>query len=319
MVNTKLGWIIGGEIHHQLVTGVRSCNLATSSGLDQALLRFWEIEEFPSSESKDLLSAENQECEEHFLANTSLLDSNRVQRLGWDDPLTPELGNRWKEMESELPYLKDIEIQRYVNSVKGQPIEIHGFSDASQRAYGCSLYLRTINNRTGKTSYHTTLLIAKSRVAPIKTVIIEVEAILNSRPLTASTNDPNDGEAITPAHLLIGTSLKALPDQKISEKISTLTQYQRITYLKQRLWDLWRRDYLHELQLRSKWLKAESNVRIGQLVLVHEDNLPPQQWQLARITSAIPGSDGRVRVVDLKINNGTLRRPIHKVAPLPVD
>ncbi|KAL7723274.1 hypothetical protein ACLKA6_001160 [Drosophila palustris] len=152
-----------------------------------------------------------------------------IQRLGWDDPLTPELGNRWKEMESELPYLKDIEIQRYVNSVK------------------------------------------------------------------------------------------ALPDQKISEKISTLTQYQRITYLKQRLWDLWRRDYLHELQLRSKWLKAESNVRIGQLVLVHEDNLPPQQWQLARITSAIPGSDGRVRVVDLKINNGTLRRPIHKVAPLPVD
>ncbi|KAL7725387.1 hypothetical protein ACLKA6_000148 [Drosophila palustris] len=230
MVNTKLCWIIGGEIHHQLVTGVRSCNLATSSGLDQALLRFWEIEEFPSSESKDLLSAENQECEEHFLANTSLLDSNRVQ-----------------------------------------------------------------------------------------TVIIDVEAILNSRPLTASTNDPNDGEAITPAHLLIGTSLKALPDQKISEKISTLTQYQRITYLKQRLWDLWRRDYLHELQLRSKWLKAESNVRIGQLVLVHEDNLPPQQWQLARITSAIPGSDGRVRVVDLKINNGTLRRPIHKVAPLPVD
>ena len=145
-----------------------------------------------------------------------------------------------------------------------------------------------------------------------------VRKVVNSRPLTASTNDPNDGEAITPAHLLIGTSLQALPDQTVSEGTSTLTQYQRITYLKQRLWDLWRRDYLHELQLRSKWLKAESNVCVGQLVLVHEDNLPPQQWQLARITSAIPGSDGRVRVVDLKINNGTLRRPIHKVAPLPV-
>ncbi|KAM8702374.1 hypothetical protein ACLKA7_007705 [Drosophila subpalustris] len=120
-----------------------------------------------------------------------------------------------------------------------------------------------------------------------------VEAILNSRPLTATFNDPNDGKAIIPAYLLIGTSLQALPDQKISEKISTLTQYQRITYLKQRLWHLWRRDYLHELQLRSKWLKAESNERVCQLVLVHEDILTPQQWQLARITSMIPGSSCR--------------------------
>ncbi|XP_017466115.1 PREDICTED: uncharacterized protein LOC108359016 [Rhagoletis zephyria] len=154
----------------------------------------------------------------------------------------------------------------------------------------------------------------------LQTVVIEVEAILNSRPLTPLTDDPNDGEALTPAHLLIGTSLKTLPEPQLNViKESRLTSWQRITYLKQRLWDLWRRDYLHTLQVRSKWLEKQENIVPGQLVMIHDDNLPPQQWTLGRITNTSPGADGRVRVVDILTKRGTLRRPVHKIAPLPIE
>ncbi|XP_046868564.1 uncharacterized protein LOC124461019, partial [Drosophila willistoni] len=93
----------------------------------------------------------------------------------------------------------------------------------------------------------------------LQSIAIEVEAILNSRPISIHSDDPNDGEALTPAHLLIGCSLQAIPEP--------------VTYLKQRFWELWKRDYVHQLQERSKWLHPENNIAKDQLVLIHEDNL----------------------------------------------
>lgn len=154
----------------------------------------------------------------------------------------------------------------------------------------------------------------------LQTVIIEAEAILNSRPLYPLSDDPNDGEALTPAHLLIGSSLLSLPAQQFEEKqLKYLTRYQRVTYLKQQFWELWQRDYLHQLQQRSKWCSPIENVEIGQLALIHEDNLPPQLWLLGRIVQTFPGADGNIRVVELKTKRGNLKRPIQKIAPLPLS
>ncbi|XP_073827826.1 uncharacterized protein [Musca autumnalis] len=100
-------------------------------------------------------------------------------------------------------------------------------------------------------------------------------------------------------------------------KPSLLTRWQRISFLKQQFWNMWSRDYLLSLQQRSKWFKEEENVKEGQLVVIHEDNTPPQQWLLARVTKPIPGRDGKIRVVELRTKNGSCCRPIHKIAPLP--
>ncbi|XP_044249588.1 uncharacterized protein [Drosophila takahashii] len=82
----------------------------------------------------------------------------------------------------------------------------------------------------------------------LQTIAIEAEAILNSRPIAGHSEDLNDGEALTPGHLLTGSSLKALPEPAVDDnKLSYLTRFQRIAYTKRRLWDLWRRDYLHSL------------------------------------------------------------------------
>ncbi|XP_052854756.1 uncharacterized protein LOC128263700 [Drosophila gunungcola] len=51
----------------------------------------------------------------------------------------------------------------------------------------------------------------------LQTIAIEAEAILNSRPMAPLSEDPNDGEAPSPAHLLIGSSLMSVPEPSIDE------------------------------------------------------------------------------------------------------
>ncbi|XP_041675514.1 uncharacterized protein LOC121530460, partial [Drosophila eugracilis] len=132
----------------------------------------------------------------------------------------------------------------------------------------------------------------------LNTVLVEVEAILNSRPMVVDSSNPNDGEAVTPAHLLVGTTLVALPfvfSQPVTDdKLSYLKRWQLISAIKQRFWVDWQRDYVLSLQQRQKWLSESHNIEIGTIVVVHEDNSPPQQWLLGIIEEVIKGADEKL-------------------------
>ncbi|XP_070072652.1 uncharacterized protein [Drosophila takahashii] len=158
----------------------------------------------------------------------------------------------------------------------------------------------------------------------LQTVFLDVEAILNSRPIAPASDDPNDFNALTPAHLLIGTELTSAPESSLhhssdapGKEMRYLDRWQRVTYLKQQFWSIWHRDYIHNLQQRGKWNREEPNLTIGQLVIVHEDNTPAQYWPLARIVSVTAGNDGKVRVAEVSTGKRVFTRPIHKLAPLP--
>jgi len=87
-------------------------------------------------------------------------------KVNWDDPLTTELKEHWQRIKRNLPIVKCIQIDRLVISEeKSERIELHGFSDASEVAYGACIYLRSIDVQ-GKIT--TKLLCSKSRVAPLK-------------------------------------------------------------------------------------------------------------------------------------------------------
>jgi len=60
-------------------------------------------------------------------------------------------------------------------------------------------------------------------------------------------------------------------------------------------------------------------VKEGQLVLIHEDGVPPMVWLMGRIMKTVQGSDGRVRVVHLRTKKGELTRAITKIYPLPLE
>ncbi|XP_039967877.1 uncharacterized protein LOC120779599 [Bactrocera tryoni] len=61
------------------------------------------------------------------------------------------------------------------------------------------------------------------------------------------------------------------------------------------------------------------NMQLNDLVLVHEDNVPPQQWVLGRVVATVEGQDGKGRVADVATKAGTIKRPIHKLALLPLE
>ncbi|XP_036329997.1 uncharacterized protein LOC118742143 [Rhagoletis pomonella] len=235
-----------------------------------------------------------------------------LKGLNWDTPIDEHSSTTWKALTEDLRALAKIEVPRYVFTSKNYICDIHGFADASERAYGCCLYVRA----KLATGVKVSLLVAKSKVAPtrvlslpklelcaavllsrtwrkfsaphfgglweaavkstktivlknianahltfeeLQTFFIEVEAILNSRPIAPMTDDPNDAEAVTPAHFLIGSTLTPAPEETLysnsdnsEKKMSYLNRWLKVAYLKQQFWSLWERDYVHSLQQRAK-------------------------------------------------------------------
>ncbi|KAJ8964166.1 hypothetical protein NQ314_005085 [Rhamnusium bicolor] len=85
-------------------------------------------------------------------------------------------------------------------------------------------------------------------------------------------------------------------------------------------WSRWTRDYLHNLQQRSRWkFKKDAPALLGSLVILKEDNTPPLCWLMGRITALHPGADGLVRVVSMLTRHGTVKRATGRVCVLPIE
>ncbi|XP_062714536.1 uncharacterized protein LOC134291166 [Aedes albopictus] len=153
----------------------------------------------------------------------------------------------------------------------------------------------------------------------LSTLLCQIEAILNSRPLYSQSNDPTEPEALTPGHFIANRPLLAIPEPSVvGIPTNRLSHWQHIQQLREHFWKRWSREYLTELQVRGKWTKQKVNIQPGMVVLLKDDNLPPQCWNLGRVERVHPGADNLVRVVDVRTKTGTFRRPIHKLAPLPI-
>lgn len=154
----------------------------------------------------------------------------------------------------------------------------------------------------------------------LSTLLCQIEAILNSRPLYPESNDPNDFNALTPGHFLIGGPITALPNKDFTSVPSNrLKHWENIQQLSQIFWKRWSTEYLSSLQQRNKWRIEKDELKIGDLVLIKENNQPPTQWHMGRITQLHPGSDGLTRVVTLKTRDNYVKRPIVKLILLPID
>lgn len=152
------------------------------------------------------------------------------------------------------------------------------------------------------------------------TVLTQIEAILNSRPLTPLTSDPDELEVLTPSHFLIGRTLTSVPDPDVTEIAhNRLSLFQQLQKIQQNFWRRWKREYLAELQVRVKWNKHQTVLQEGTMVILKDENLPPLRWQLGRVTEVIPGIDGVSRVAIIRTKNGTVKRAFSKLCPLPIE
>ncbi|XP_055326335.1 uncharacterized protein LOC129580157 [Sitodiplosis mosellana] len=151
------------------------------------------------------------------------------------------------------------------------------------------------------------------------TVLTQIEACLNSRPLIPQSNDPNDFSIITPGRFLTGDSLLALPEVSIAdENVAIGNRYRYMRKLRDEFWAQWSSEYLNRLQQRPKWCRVTRNIAVNDMVLLRDERLPPTKWALARVLATHPGSDGLVRVVTIKTSTGEFKRPVAKLSLLPI-
>lgn len=153
------------------------------------------------------------------------------------------------------------------------------------------------------------------------TLLCQIEAVLNSRPLSVMSSDPTDPLPITPSHFLIGEPLTSVPEYDFSSiNCTKLDRWRMVQQMYQHYWKRWSREYLQQLQQRVKWFHNKvTSLPEGTVVLVQNDFLPPMQWQLARVHRVHPGRDGIIRVVTLRMGNTYTQRPVVKICPLPIE
>nr|XP_044248544.1 uncharacterized protein LOC123002442 [Drosophila takahashii] len=154
----------------------------------------------------------------------------------------------------------------------------------------------------------------------LRTLAYEISAILNSRPLCPISENAENLEVLTPAHFLKGSSFTKFPEPDITHlREGCLSRWQRVTQMQQHFWKRWSSEYLTLLQERSKWRVETSNIKVGSIVLLKEDNVPPLRWQLGRIEEVIPGGDGVIRVAMVRVATSLIKRAVAKLAVLPID
>ena len=151
-----------------------------------------------------------------------------------------------------------------------------------------------------------------------RTLLCEVEAIVNSRPLTPLSTDPDDLTPLTPSHILTlkSQAVTAPPGLFQKEDVYTRRRWRAAQYISNVFWTRWRKEYLVTLQERQKWNTKERNMQTGDIVLIKEDNVCRNAWSMGRVCQTEEDKAGFVRSVVLKTQNSELRRPVTKLVLL---
>lgn len=167
----------------------------------------------------------------------------------------------------------------------------------------------------------------------LRTLLYEVMAVMNSRPLSVeSLEDPTGPLPLTPNHVLTMKSPGILPPPGVFERADVYLrkQWRKVQHLADVFWEKWRKDYLVTLQSKRKWQCERPNLAPGDVVLMVEDGVCRGDWKLARVEEVYPSEDGLVRRCLLRVakpthapgdNSGArsttmLERPVTKVVLL---
>ena len=180
-----------------------------------------------------------------------------------------------------------------------------------------------------KTALKKVLGRASVNLVMLQTLVVEIEAILNDRPLTYVSSDVNDQQPLTPSHLLYGRRITALPNESLdedelidpnfNENVEIQRNAKRLVLLLQHFEQRWRQEYLTSLREFHKNTGTErETIKVGDVVQVHDDK-SRLTWRLAVIESLIRGRDGHVRAANIRTASGKTNRPITKLYPLEVS
>lgn len=144
------------------------------------------------------------------------------------------------------------------------------------------------------------------------TLFCEIEDIMNSRPLTAVSSDVDDLEAITPNHLLrLHGNISFPPGIFTKDDVYHKRRWRKIQHMADVFWQRYKTQYLPLLSVRRKWSKEHRSLKIGDLVLVIDQNLPRNMWCLGRVINVKSDDKGAVRSAHVRVSRCKLNGRVH--------
>ena len=154
----------------------------------------------------------------------------------------------------------------------------------------------------------------------LETLFREIQFILNGRPLTRVSADPDDLCSLTPSSILTGSVVAAFPPDVFVGSDGLRASYRLCQAYAEEFWRRFISEYVPTLNKRSKWLTPQRNLRVGDLVLLHGEPAIRYQFAKAVVTDVHPDKFGQVRRVTVRDADGKLfQREVAKISLLEED
>ena len=151
----------------------------------------------------------------------------------------------------------------------------------------------------------------------LRTLICEVEFLLNGRPLTHVSIDPGELNPLTTNHFIIGRNNPNLPpDVFDANEIISRRRWRSVQALVDSFWKRWLREYAPTLVERKKWLLERKNLQVGDVVLVVDDQSPRGHWPMGLVIEVRKDKSGTVRSAQVKTSSNVYLRPVSKLCLL---
>lgn len=158
----------------------------------------------------------------------------------------------------------------------------------------------------------------------LETSLLEIEACVNSRPLTFVGDEIDSGMVLTPSHFLVGRSLGCGPSSVVQE--NPVVSAQDLVFrqecrnqLLDEFWSCWLSEYLRNLPPCKKSPVSKGGLQVGSVVLVRKEGYPRLQWPMGVVQQVFPGRDGLIRSVEVRTVKGVLTRSIQHLHDLEIN
>ncbi|XP_057689053.1 uncharacterized protein LOC130914022 [Corythoichthys intestinalis] len=152
----------------------------------------------------------------------------------------------------------------------------------------------------------------------LRTVLLEVEGILNSKPLGYVSSSLHDPDPVTPNVLLMGRLDGSLPQTVYPETaLLSRRRWKHSQILANHFWSSFLRNYLPSLQTRQKWQSTRANITDGAVVLLVDPQSPRATWPVGLVISVNPSADGQVRSAVVRVGDKEYTRPVARLVTLP--
>lgn len=238
-----------------------------------------------------------------------------VARRGLPHSVHSDCGSNFKKLAKDLKEIHEFyvnssnELERQLSKLSVKWV----FNPPAAPHYG-GLWERLV----GSFKHHLKRVIGTNVLTyqELDTLVVSIEGILNSRPLMPLPNDPAENSCfLTPGHFLVGGALNAVPEYPL-DNVKHLDRWQMVRRAVQQFWSGFRNHVLQTMIPRRKWQSSSGpNLKVGDVVLIREEGSSPLNWPLGRVLEVVSTNQaGFARVVKVKVANGWLIRPVHKLS-----